>query len=131
MSGMYNGRGNNAGPATEFFPLSGATASSPSILITATSAAGQTTIHTADPNAQDVVFLSYSNVSSAALTVYTNLGSTATTGNIQTELESAAWNVASNGNFSISKSGVVGAWTTATTGIYAYGYVARTYTATG
>ena len=130
MSNQYTGRGVNAGPATDFFPLSGATASSPTILITATSAAGQTTIHAADLNAQDVVFLSYSNVSAAALMVYTNVGSTATTGNIQTVLDSAAWNVASNGNVTISAGGVVGAWTTATTGIYAYGYVARTYTAT-
>jgi len=131
MSGEYLGRGNNAGPATEFFPLSGATASSPGILVTATSAAGQVTLHTFDPNAQDVVFLSYSNVSAASLTVYTNIGSTATTGNIQTAISAAGFSVVSNGNIAGSKSGVVGAWTTATTGIYAYGYVARTFTATG
>ena len=131
MSGNYTGRGNNAGPATEFFPLSGATASSPGILITATIASSQNTLHTFDANAQDVVFLSYSNVSAASLVVYTNVGSTATTGNIQTTVASAGFSVVSNGNFSGSKSGVLGAWTTATTGIYAYGYIARTYTATG
>jgi hypothetical protein len=131
MSGQYLGRGNGASPATEFFPLSGSTASSPMILITATSAASQTTIHTADPNTQDVLFLTYSNVSAAGLVAYTNLGSTATTGNIQTTVNAGTFNVASNGNFTISKSGVVGGWTTATTGLYAYGYVARTYTSTG
>lgn len=127
----YLGRPNNAGPATDFFPLSGATASSPMILITATSAAGQTTLHTFDAFAQDVVFLSYSNVSAASLTGFTNVGSTATTGNIQTSVSAASWTVVSNGNIAGSKSGVLGAWTTATTGLYAYGYVARTYTATG
>jgi len=126
----YNGRGNNAGPATDFFPLSGATASSPAILITATSAAAQTTIHTGDLNAQDVVYLTYSNVSAGTLVGYTNIGSTATTGTIQTSVSAGAFSVASNGNFSISKGGVVGGWTTATTGLYVYGYVARTYTAT-
>lgn len=131
MSGFYTGRGNNSGPATEFFPLSGATASSPGILITATTATGGgTTIHTADANAQDVVYLTFSNVSSSALVAYTNIGSLATTGQIQTSLAAGTWNVASNGNVSVSKSGVVSGWTTATTGIYAYGYVARTYTAT-
>lgn len=131
MSGNYSGRGNNGGPATDFFPLSGATASSPAILITATSAAGQTTIHTADLNAQDVVFLTFSNVSAASLTAFVNIGSLATTGNIQQTVSAGAFNVVSNGNVSISKSGVVGAWTTATTGLYVLGYVARTYTATG
>ncbi len=132
MSGNYNGRGNNAGPATEFFPLSGATASSPAILITATTATGGgTVIHTADPNAQDVVFLTYSNVAAGSLVAYTQIGTLATTGNIQTAVSAGTFKVASNGNVSISKSGVIGGWTTATTGLYAYGYVARTYTATG
>lgn len=130
MTSPYTGRGNDAGPATDFFPLSGASASSPGVLITATSAAGQTTIHTADANAQDVVFLTYTNVSAGALTVFTNIGSTATTGNMQTSVSAAGFQVVSNGNITISKAGVVGAWTTATTGIYAFGYVARTYTAT-
>lgn len=131
MSGNYTGRGNNAGPATEFFPLSGATASSPGILITATTATGGgTTIHTADANAQDVLFITISNVSAAALTGHVNLGSLATTGNIQKSISAATFEVFSNGNASISKSGVVSGWTTASTGLYVYGYVARTYTAT-
>lgn len=131
MSGNYTGRGNNAGPATEFFPLSGATASSPCILITATTATGGgTVIHTADANAQDVVFLTIANVSAGSLTGYVNVGSLATTGNIQQTISAAGFSVFSNGNVSISKSGNISAWTTATTGLYAYGYVARTYTAT-
>ena len=131
MSGNYTGRGNNAGPATEFFPLSGATASSPMILITATTATGGgTVIHTADANAQDVLFLTISNVSAAALTGYVNLGSLATTGNIQKSISPATFEVFSNGNFSISKSGSVSGWTSATTGLFVGGYVARTYTAT-
>jgi hypothetical protein len=127
--GNYSGRGNNAGPAVDFFPLSGATASSPAVLITATAAAG-TTIHTGDAFAQDVLYVTLSNVSAASLTVYTNLGSTATTGQQQTTLTAGQSTVAYNGNAAISKSGVFSAWTTATTGIYAFGYVARTYTAT-
>lgn len=131
MGENYSGRGNNAGPATDFFPLSGATASSPGILVTATTATGGgTVLHTADLNAQDVVFLTYSNVTTGALTVYTQFGSLATTGQQQDSVSANAHAVAINGNVSISKSGVLGAWTTATTGIFAYGYVARTYTAT-
>lgn len=126
----YSGRGISAGPATEFFPLSGSTASSPMILVTATAVAGQTTIHTADLNSQDVLFLTYSNVSAASLVGFTNIGSTATTGNIQTTVAAGAIGVASSGNFTVSKGGVVGAWTTATTGLFVGGYVARTYTAT-
>lgn len=130
MSDSYTGRGINAGPATEFFPLSGATASSPGIIITGTSAAGQTTLHTADPFAQDVLFITISNVSAGALTGFLNIGSTATTGNVALSINAGAYSVFSNGNISVSKSGVVGAWTSATTGLFAYGYVARTYTAT-
>lgn len=129
MTYGYTGRGNNAGPATEFFPLSGAAASSPGIGVTATAAAG-TTIHTSDANAQDVVFLTYSNVSAGSLTVFTNLGSTATTGQLQTTLTAGQSSVVFNGNVAISKTGVLSGWTTATTGIVAFGYIARTYTAT-
>lgn len=124
------GRGINAGPATDFFPLSGTTASSPSIAITATAAAG-TTLHTADLNAQDVVFLRVSNVSTAALVCYTNTGSTATTGNLQTTISPGSVATIYSGDISISKSGVLSAWTTASTGLFGWGYVARTYTATG
>lgn len=128
---MYLGRGNNAGPATEFFPLSGASASSPSILITATSAAAQTTIHTGDLNAQDVLFVTFSNVSGSQLTAFGNLGSTATTGTTQLLVNAGAFAIMFSGNATVSKAGIFGAWTTATTGLYAYGYIARTYTATG
>lgn len=130
MSNSYLGRGNNAGPATDFFPLSGATASSPPILITATAAAG-TTLHTADLNSQDVVFLRISNVSAASLTAFVNVGSTATTGTLQVLVNAGAQTTVFAGDMAISKSGIVSAWTTATTGLFAYGYVARTYTATG
>lgn len=130
MSGNYTGRGVNAGPATEFYPLSAATASSPSILVTATTAGAQNTIHTADANAQDVLFVTISNVGTATVDVFTNIGSTATTGQISTRLTSGSYAVILSANMAISKSGVVGMWATATSGIYAFGYVARTYTAT-
>ena len=131
MSYSYTGRGNNAGPAVDFFPLNGATASSPAVLITATTATGGgTTIHTADAFAQDVLYVTLSNVSAASLTVFTNLGSLATTGQQQTTLTAGQSTVVYNGNAAISKSGAFSAWTTATTGIYAFGYIARTYTAT-
>lgn len=129
MAENYTGRGNNAGPATEFFPLSGTTASSPAILITATAAPG-TTIHTADTNAQDVVFLTYSNCTAGGLTVFTNLGSSATTGQQQDSVAAGGHSVVANGNIAISKLGVVSAWSTATVSLFAFGYVARTYTAT-
>lgn len=131
MTYNYSGRGNNAGPATDFFPLSAASASSPGIAVTATTGTGGgTAIHTADANAQDVCYVTLSNVSAASLTVFTNFGSLATTGQLQTTLSAGSSAVILNGNLSISKSGILGAWTTATTGIVAYGYVARTYTAT-
>jgi hypothetical protein len=76
------------------------------------------------------VFLTFSNVTAASLTAFVNVGSTATTGNIQKSVSSVGFEVVSNGNLTISKGGVIGAWTTATTGMFAYGYVARTYTAT-
>lgn len=128
----YIGRGNNSGPATEFFPLSGATASSPGILITATTATGGgTTIHTGDANAQDVLYVTLTNVSGSSLTVFTNLGSLATTGTRQDTVAAGGSAFPYYGTVAISKSGVLSAWTSATTGIYAYGFVARTYTSTG
>lgn len=131
MTGFYAGRGNAAGPANEFFPLSGATASSPGILITATTATGGgTVVHTADANAQDVLYVTVSNVSAGTLVAYGQLGSLATTGIVPLSLSPGTFDVLSNGNIAISKSGVFGLWTTASTGLYAYGYVARTYTAT-
>jgi len=131
MSNFYSGRGNNGGPATEFFPFSGASASSPAILITATTATGGgTVIHTADPNAQDVLFLRFSNVSSSTLVGYVQLGSLATTGTVPVSVAAGSQSTVFIGDVTISKQGVVGAWTTATAALYAYGYIARTYTAT-
>lgn len=129
--GNYSGRGNNAGPAVDFFPLSGASASSPAVQITATTATtGGTTIHTSDAFAQDVLYITLSNTTAASVVVYNNLGSLATTGNQQTTLTAGQSTVAFNGNASISKSGNYSAWSTTTAGIFAFGYVARTYTAT-
>ncbi len=132
MSGSYTARGNNAGPATDLFPLSGATASSPAITITATTATGGgTVLHTADANAQDVMFVRFTNFSVSTLVGFVQIGSLATTGTLQVTVNSGAQATVFAGDMAISKSGVVGAWTTATTGLAAYGYVARTYTATG
>lgn len=132
MSGaLYIGRGNTASPATDFFPFSAASASSPTITVTATTGTGGgTTIHTGDANAQDVLFVTISNVSASALTAYSNLGSLASTGSVQTSLNPGDAKVVFNGNTTISKSGIYGVWTTATTGLVVFGYVARTYTAT-
>lgn len=127
----YLGRGNNSGPATEFFPLSGASASSPTITITATTGTGGgTVIHTGDANAQDVLYVTVANNGSSTLVAYGNLGSLATTGTNQLSLNAGTFGLLLNGNAVISKSGVFGIWTTATTGLVAYGYIARTYTAT-
>ena len=127
----FLGRGVNAGPATEFFPLSQTVASSPAILVTATTATtGGTTLHTADLNAQDVLFVRLSNVSGSSVTAFVNLGSLATTGTVPVTVNNNSQTTVFSGDCAISKSGVVSAWSTATQGLYAYGYVARTYTAT-
>lgn len=124
------GRGVSASPAGDFFPLSGATASSPVIAITATSATGGgTTVHAADANAQDIPIVYVANNSGSALTAYLQMGTTATTLSIPTTINSNVWTIVTPGT-PISKSGVVGIWTTATTGLVAYGGVNRTYTAT-
>lgn len=130
MTFNYIGRGVGSSPAGDFFPLSGATASSPTIIITATSAtAGGTVIHTADANAQDVPIIYVANNSAAALVAFLQMGTTATTQTIATSLNSNTWTIVTPGT-PISKSGVVGIWTSATTGLVAYGGVNRTYTAT-
>lgn len=125
----YLGRGNNAGPSTDYFPLSGSTASSPGILITGTTAAAQTTVHTADANAFDSPYVIVSNVGSATVTVYGNMGSTATTGQRQFSLATGEFKVAYSYDFPISRSGVLGFWSTATAGVYVTGQIARFYTA--
>ena len=128
---MAIGRGNNAGPATEFFPFSAASASSPAVLITATTATGGgTVVHTGDANAQDVLFMRLSNFSASTLVGYVQLGSLATTGTVPVSVPAGSQSTVFIGDATISKSGVVGVWTTATTGLCAYGYIARTYTAT-
>ncbi len=130
MSNFYSGRGVGASPASDFFPLSAvATASSPMILITATSATGGgTPVHTADANAQDAPIIYVANNSAGALVAYLQMGSTATTLSIPTSIAGGSWGIVMPGS-PISKSGVIGIWTTATTGLIAYGGVNRTYTA--
>lgn len=125
------GRGVNAGPASDLFPLSAATASSPAILITGTSAAGQTTAHTADAKALDMPYMVISNVGAASVTVYGNIGSTATTGNRQWTISGGAFTTAYSYDVGMSNSGIFGFWATATSGIYVTGVVARVFTASG
>lgn len=128
---MYLGRPNNAGPSSDIFPLSGSTASSPAILITGTTAAAQTTAHTADANGFDSPYIRIDNVSASSVTVYGNLGSTATTGNRQWTIAAGSFAVAYSYDVMISRSGVVGFWATATAGIYVAGTVNRIFTSTG
>lgn len=125
----YVGRGNNAGPATEAYPLSGSTSSSPPILITGTTAAAQTTAHTCDPLAFDAPYIIISNVGAASVTVYGNIGSTATTGNRQWSINAGAFTTAYSYDVAMSKSGIFGFWSTATAGVYVTGIVSRFYTA--
>jgi len=100
------------------------------ILITATTATGGgTVVHTADPNAQDVPIVYVTNNSAGTLVAYLQMGTTATTLSIPTSIPTNSWTIVTPGS-PISKSGVVGIWTTATTGLVAYGGVNRTYTAT-
>ena len=125
----FIGRGPGTSPTTDFFPLSGSTASSPGILITGTTSAAQTPVHTADANAFDSPYVIVSNVSAATVTVYGQIGSTATTGQRQFLITPGAFTVAYSYDFPISKSGVLGFWSTATAGVYVTGQVARFYTA--
>lgn len=127
--GEYTGRPNNAGPSSDVFPLSASVASSPAILITGTSAAGQTTAHTADAVAFDQPYIRIDNVAASAITVYANLGSTATTGNRAWTINAGSFAVAYSYDILISKSGVLGFWATATAGIYVSCNVNRVYTA--
>jgi len=124
------GRGVNSGPASDLFPLSGATASSPAILVTATTAAAQTVAHTCDANALDMPYIVISNVSAASITVYGQIGSTATTGNRQFAVAGGAFTTAYSYDVGMSKSGIFGFWSTATAGLYVTGVVSRVYTAT-
>lgn len=131
MADSYVGRGNNAGPAADQFPLSASVASSPAILITATTATGGGTVaHTADANAMDMPYVIISNVGSGSATVYGQLGSLATTGQRQWTVAAGAFTTAYSYDVGMSKSGTFSFWSTATAGIYVSGVVARIYTAT-
>lgn len=125
----FVGRGNNAGPASDVYPFSGSTASSPAVLITGTTAAAQTTVHTSDAAAFDAPYMRIDNVSAASVTVYGNIGSTATTGNRQWTVTAGGFQVAYSYDVLMSKSGVFGFWASATAGIYVSGNVARYFTA--
>lgn len=125
----YLGVGNNAGPASNLLPLSGATASSPAILITGTTAAGQTTAHTADAKAYDMPYMRIDNVSANQVTVYGNLGSTATTGNRQWTVTAGSFAIAYSYDVPMSNSGIFGFWSTATAGVYVSGNTSRIFTA--
>jgi len=128
MSNAYIGRTPGSGPVTVFVPLSGSTASTPSITVTATTAAaGGTVIHTADAQATDMVYAYVTNNSAGALTAYVQMGSTATTSSHPITIGTGNWVLAIPG-WPIRSSGVVGIWTTATTGLVVDGYVARTLT---
>jgi hypothetical protein len=126
---MAIGRGNNAGPAADAFPLSVALPSSPGILITGTTAAAQTTAHVADAKAYDLPYIIISNVGASPVTVYGQLGSTATTGQRAWTVSAGAFTTAYSFDVPISNSGVVGFWSTATAGVYVTGYVYRIFTA--
>ena len=125
----YLGRPANSGPSSDVFPLSASVASSPAVLITGTTAAAQTTAHIADLNAFDQPYIRIDNVSAASVTVYGNLGSTATTGNRQWTITAGSFAIAYSYDVVISHSGVIGFWATATAGIYVAGVVNRIYTA--
>lgn len=129
MSYEYAGRGLNGGPTSDMFPLSAATASSSAILITGTTAAAQTTAHTCATSAWDAPYMRVDNVSAASITVYGNVGSSATTGNRQWVIAAGAFVVAYSYDVPMSGSGIFGFWATATTGIYVTGNVSRFFTA--
>ena len=128
MATPYIGLDPSAGPVTRFVPLSASTASSPSLVITATTATGGgTVVHTADPQATDVVYVYVTNASAASLTAYVQMGTTATNASHPITITTGNWILAVPG-WPIRSSGVVGIWTTASTGLVVDGYVARTLT---
>lgn len=126
------GRGVNAGPASDLYPLSAATPSSPAILITATTATGGGTVaHTCDAQALDIPYMIISNVSANQVTVYGNIGSLATTGNRQWVINSGAFTTAYSYDVGMSAAGTFSFWSSATAGIYVTGITARIFAATG
>lgn len=121
------GRDIGASPSTEFVKLSVASASAPGIIITGTAAASALTIHTADANATDVLYVQVFNNSANTVTVYGQLGTTASTSAIPLSLTTKSSGFLFNG-LPISAAGVASVWNdTATTGIVAVGSVARTF----
>jgi len=128
----FIGRGGTDSPVTAFFPLSGATASTPAINLTATVAASAQTIHTADLNAQDVLYVTVNNSGTSSVTVYGGLGTLATISSIPLTVAAGAFGLMFNGNAAISKSGAVTMFSTlaASSGVSFTGFVARTFTAT-
>lgn len=127
----YSGRGNNSGPASDLYPMSASVASSPAVLITGTTAAAQTTAHTCDAKAWDMPYMIISNVGAASVTVFGQIGSTATTGQRQWTINSGAFTTAYSYDVAMSNSGIFGFWATATAGIYVTGVVSRIFTSSG
>lgn len=126
MTDAYTGLYPGSSPVTRFSPLSASTASTPGIPITATTATGGgTTIHTADAQATDMVYAYITNNSSSTLTAYVQMGSTATTTSRPVSVPTGNWVLLIPG-WPIRSAGVVGVWTTASTGLIVDGYVART-----
>ncbi len=127
------GRDIGAGPTTEYFQFSAASASSPMILITATTATGGgTSIHVAnvDKN-QDVLFVTVANTSANTLVAYAQVGTTATTLSMPYSINTNVTQVIYSGNAAVANGGQFGIWTTASTGLAVTGYIARVYTSSG
>ncbi len=127
----FLGRGNGASPAGDIYPLSASLPSSPAVLLTGTTAAAQTTVHTCATGAYDMPIMFLNNVSAAAITVFGQMGSTATTGQRQWTVNAGSFTAAYSNDVMMSNSGIFGFWSTATTGLYVTGYVSRFFTSSG
>lgn len=127
------GRYLGVGPSTEIYPCSAMSASSPSVIVTATTATGGgTTIHTANADKNiDALYITIANNTGGVLVAFGQPGTTATTQSIQMSIPANSYSIYSNGNLFISNSGTFGIWTSATTGLAVTGYVARAFTSTG
>lgn len=121
------GRPIGASPSTEFVALSAASATAPAIIVTGTAVGGATLIHTADAQATDVLFVQAYNNSTNTVTVYAQVGTTATTTAIPLSLTTKSSGFLING-LPVSKAGLVSVWNdTASSGIVVAGSVQRTY----
>lgn len=121
------GRQIGASPSTEFAQLSGVTASSPLIAVTATAVGSAQTIHTADAQATDVLYVQAFNNSANSATIYAQLGTTATTSSIPLSLNAGTSGFLING-LPVANAAVVSVWTsTATNVLLIGGSVQRTY----